>query len=93
LSTALLKRTWGVWEDGHELATCPYSPKNQLYPGLHPEKCGQQVEGGDPAPLLCIGEASPRVLHPDVDLSVQERCGPVGVCPEVGHKRGRTPFL
>jgi len=26
------------------------------------------------------------MLCPDVGSSVQERCGPVGVCPEEGHK-------
>jgi len=29
---------------------------------------------------------SPRVLHPDVESSVQERHRPVGVHPEEGHK-------
>ena len=79
---------------GHEPAVCPHSPESQLYPGLHQRKSGEQVEGGDPAPLLCSGETSPGVLHPDVEFSVQERCGPVGACPEKGHKndpRDGTP--
>ena len=25
-------------------------------------------------PLLCAGETSPEVLHPDVESSIQERC-------------------
>jgi len=32
--------------------------------GLHQEKCGEQVEGGDSAPLLHSGETSPGVLCP-----------------------------
>ena len=31
---------------------CACSPEDQPYPGLHQEKCDQQVEGGDSAPLL-----------------------------------------
>jgi len=31
---------------------CACSPEGQLYPGLHQEKVGQQVEGSDSAPLL-----------------------------------------
>ena len=57
---------------------------------------GQQIEGGDPAPLLCTGEASPRILCPHVESSVPERHGPVVVCPEKGHKndpRDGTPLL
>ena len=84
LSAALPKnpRGTGGWEAGREPAMCPYSPESQPYPGLHQKQCGQQGEGGDPAPLLCADEDSPGVLHPDVESSVQERCGPVGVCPE-----------
>jgi len=75
---------------------CPYSPESQPYPGLHQKNRGQQGEGGDPALLICTGEASPGVLHPDVVSSVQEIHGPVGVCPEEGHKndaRDGTPIL
>ena len=41
---------------------------------LHPNKHGQQDDGGDPAPLLCTDETSAGVL---VESSVQERNGPV----------------
>jgi len=65
---------------------CSRSPKSQPYPGLHLKKHGQQDEGGDPAPLFCTGEDTPGVLCPDVESSVQERHGPVGVRPPKGHK-------
>ena len=42
----------GGAEAQHEPATCTCSPESQLYPGVHQEKCGQQVERGDSAPLL-----------------------------------------
>jgi len=35
---------------------CTCSPESQPYPGLHQEKRGQQVEGGDSAPVACSGE-------------------------------------
>jgi len=54
------------------MQTCPRSPESQLYPGLHQKKHGQQVEGGDPVPLLCAGETSPGVQHPDVESSARE---------------------
>ena len=56
----------------------------------------QQVEGGDPAPLLCTAEASLVVLRPHVDCSVLERHGPVGARPEKGCIRdpwNGTPLL
>jgi len=71
---------------GREPAMCACSPGSQQCPGLHPQKCGQQGEGGNPASLLCAGEASPGVVCPDVESTVQEKHGPVGVCPEKGHK-------
>ena len=35
---------------------CAHSPESQPYPGLHQKQRGQQVEGGDSAPLLRSGE-------------------------------------
>ena len=76
----------GGWQAGHESAMCPCSTENQPDSGLHQKKHGQQIKGGDPAPLLCTGETSSGVLPPDVESSVQERHGASGVCPEEGHK-------
>ena len=46
-------------------AMFPHSPESQLYPGLCQKKRDQKGKGGDPAPLLCAGDASPGVLHPE----------------------------
>ena len=58
---------------------------------------GQQVEGGDSAPLLCSGETPPGVLRPALDVpSAQERHGTVGAGTEEGHKndlRAGAPLL
>jgi len=75
---------------------CSHSPESHPYFGLRKQNSGQKGKGGDPAPLLCSGETSPGVLHSDVESSVQERCRPVGVHPEEGHKndsRDRIPSL
>jgi len=83
----------GGWEAGHEPAMCPHRPESQPYPGLQQKKQG---EGGDSASLLCAGEASAGALHPDVEPSVEEKCGPVGVHPKESHKndpRDGTPLL
>ena len=76
LRAALRRR---VWE--HRLMKDSACASNeclfigQPYPGLRQKKCDQQVEKGGPAPLLCAGEASHGVLHPDVKSS---RCGILG---------------
>ena len=36
----------GWWKTQHEPAMCACSPEGQQYPGLHQEKCDQQVKGG-----------------------------------------------
>ncbi|PKU39460.1 rna-directed dna polymerase from mobile element jockey-like [Limosa lapponica baueri] len=71
-------------------------PEDQSYSGLHRKKHGQQVEGGDSAPLLHSAETSPGVLQAALESPAQERHGPVGVGPEEGHKddqRAGTPLL
>ena len=64
---------------------CPCRPEIQLYPGLHQKKCSQQIEGDDPAPLVCSDETSPGVLCSDVGSSAQEKHRPVGTRPEEVH--------
>ncbi|PKU47027.1 rna-directed dna polymerase from mobile element jockey-like [Limosa lapponica baueri] len=39
---------------------CACSPESQPYPGLHQKKCGQQVKGGNSAPVLCSGARNMR---------------------------------
>jgi len=65
---------------------CAHSPESQPYPGLHEEKHGQQVKGGDSGPLLCSGDTPPRVLCPALEPSAQERHGDVGAGPEEATK-------
>jgi len=50
------------------------------------KQCGQQVEGGDSAPLVHSGETSPGVLRPALELPAQDRHGPVGMGPEKATK-------
>jgi len=65
---------------------CTHSPKSQPYPRLHHKQRGQQVEGGDSAPLLHSGESPSGVLCPALEPSAQERDGAVGAVPEEATK-------
>ncbi|PKU42858.1 rna-directed dna polymerase from mobile element jockey-like [Limosa lapponica baueri] len=72
------------------------SPESQGHPGLHQKKCGQQVKGGDSAPLLYSDETPPGVLCPALDPSAQEGHEPYGTGPEEGHEadqRAGAPLL
>jgi len=57
----------GGREAQNEPPMCVCSPESQPHPGLHQEKRGQQVEGGDSAPLLRSCETLPGVLHPALE--------------------------
>ena len=74
---------------------CACSPESQPYPGLHQEKCGQQVEGADSAPLLRSCETPPGVLCPALEPPTEGH-GCVGAGSEEGHKndqRAGVPLL
>jgi len=61
---------------------CTHRSEGQLYPGLHPQQCGQQGEGGDSAPLLCSAETPLGALRPALEPSAQDRPGQSGAGPE-----------
>jgi len=67
-----------------------------MYPGLHQEKRGQQVKGGDSVPLLALVRP---LLESRVQLwspLLKKDIGTVGAGPEVGHTnnpRAGAPLL
>jgi len=63
----------GGRQGDHEPAACPGCQEGQWDPGVHEEECGQQGEGGSPAPLLCPGKAPSAVLCPVLGSPGQER--------------------
>jgi len=66
-----------------------FSLEGQLYPALHQKQIGQQVEGGDSAPVLHSAGTTPDLLHPVLELSAQKRYRPVGPDPEKVTKMSR----
>jgi len=68
------KRSWGVGQQAadQEPVVCPGGQAGQRHPGLDQEWCGQQERGGDRAPVLGTGEATPRVLCSALGPSLQE---------------------
>ncbi|RMC19589.1 hypothetical protein DUI87_03148 [Hirundo rustica rustica] len=61
---------------------CALVARRAKYPGVYWEECGQQVEQGDPPPLLGPSEVSSGVLCSVLGSSVQERQGATGEGPE-----------
>jgi len=62
------------------------SPESQTYPGLHKNKYGQQVEGGDSTPLLYCREIPSVVLSLALEPLAQERREPARAPPKESHE-------
>ncbi|RMC00231.1 hypothetical protein DUI87_22836 [Hirundo rustica rustica] len=73
-------------EKDYDPTMSAYTPENQVYPGLHPEQCGQQVR--EVLLPLCSGETPPASSS---GATNRERCGPVRMGPEDGHKNDQRP--
>jgi len=88
LSAVLPKKTWRYWWMGSWTwaSNVPLQPRKPTVSWAASKEVWPAGWGSDRTLLLCADEASPGVLRPDVESSVQERHGPAGVCPEEGHK-------
>jgi len=73
------------WKAGHEPAVCTCRLEDQLYPGLHWKRGGQQGEEDCP-PLLYSVLVRPHLQYCFLGPLAQEWCGAVGAGPEEGHK-------
>ena len=51
---------------------CACSLEGQLYPGVHQEKCHQQVDGRDSESLLCSCETTTEALSPDLEPQLKK---------------------
>jgi len=56
----------------HEPAVCPCGQEGKWLPGVYYKKCGHEVQGGDPPPLLCPVKDTSGVLCPILAASVQK---------------------
>lgn len=61
---ALQKYPWGGHQAEHEPAARPDWQGGKWYLWVHWAKYGQQFKGGDPSPVLSVGEAAAGVLDP-----------------------------
>ena len=72
LESSAVERDLGVLVDD-KLTMSQQLQEGQWHPGVHEEKCDQQVEGGSPSPLHCPSKASSGLLCPVLGSPVQER--------------------
>ena len=97
-STALPKRTWryGWMANWTWASSVPSQPREPTVSWAASKEMWTAGHGKWSCPSALCYDTSPGALCPDVESSVQERCGLVSTCPEKGHKndpRDGTPLL
>lgn len=78
LKVALLRKTSVFYRSKppqHEAAEYACNLKDQVYPGFHEKRGGQQGQGGDCPSLFCPCGAPSGALCPSLGPLTQERCG------------------
>ena len=87
LRAALRRRTWGCWltrSSAWPVSVCLQSRRPTASQPASPNSVASRLREGILS--LCSGETPPRVLHPALEPSAQDRHGPVGVGPEEATK-------